>query len=206
MNIRIKISRKPVKYSKAIEYLEKRVKSLQSKNDDELLWVCNHPNTYTAGISSKNSEILDKNIKIIKTNRGGKITWHGPGQQIFYFVIDLAKRDKDIRKFVKIIEKIIIDTLKEYKIEAFADRKNVGIWVKKKNRLLKIAAIGIRIKKWVAYHGFSININNDLQTYKKIIPCGIKDRGVTNLIEIKKQNFRNFDNTIIKNFLKNLKS
>ena len=142
----------------------------------------------------------------LKTNRGGKITWHGPGQRIFYFVIDLSKRDKDIRKFVNIIENIILDSLKEYKINAFADRNNVGIWVKKKNKILKLAAIGIKVKKWVAYHGFSINIDNDLQNYRKIIPCGIRNRGVTNLLEIKKQNFKNLDNIIIKNFLRYLKS
>ena len=206
MKIKIKISRKPVEYLKAIKYLEKRVKSIQRQKGKELLWICNHPNTYTAGVSSKKNEILDKNINVIKTNRGGKITWHGPGQKIIYFVIDLSKRDKDIRRFVKIIENIILDTLKEYKINAFADRKNVGIWVKKKNKILKLAAIGIKIKKWVAYHGFSINIDNDLQNYKKIIPCGIRNRGVTNLLEVKKQNFKNFDNTIIKNFLRYLKS
>ena len=206
MNIKIKISRKPVEYSKAINYLEKRVKSIQKQKDHELLWICSHPDTYTAGVSSKNDEILDKNINIIKTNRGGKITWHGPGQKIFYFVINLAKRDRDIRKFVNIIEKTIIDTLKEYKISAFADRKNIGIWIKKKNKILKIAAIGIKVKRWIAYHGFSVNIDNDLQQYEKIIPCGVKNKGVTNLVEIKKQNFKNFDNIIIRNFLENLKS
>ena len=206
MNIKIKISRKPVEYSKAINYLEKRVKYIQKQKNDELLWICSHPDTYTAGVSSKNDEILDKNINIIKTNRGGKITWHGPGQKIFYFVINLAKRDRDIRKFVNIIEKTIIDTLKEYKISAFSDRKNIGIWIKKKNKILKIAAIGIKVKKWIAYHGFSVNIDNDLQQYEKIIPCGVKNKGVTNLMEIKKQNFKNFDNIIIRNFLENLKS
>ena len=206
MNIKIKISRKPVEYSKAINYLEKRVKSIQNQKNKELLWICSHPDTYTAGVSSKNDEILDKNINIIKTNRGGKITWHGPGQKIFYFAINLTKRDRDIRKFVNAIEKTIIDTLKEYKINAFADRKNIGIWIKKKNKILKIAAIGIKVKRWIAYHGFSVNIDNDLHQYKKIIPCGVKNKGVTNLMEIKKQNFKNFDNIIIRNFLENLKS
>ena len=206
MKIKIKISRKPVDYLKAIKYLEKRVKSIQNQKEDELLWICNHPSTYTAGVSSNKYEILDNSISVIKTNRGGKITWHGPGQKIFYFVIDLSQRDKDIRKFVNKIENIILDSLKEYKINAFADRKNVGIWVKKKNKIFKLAAIGIKVKKWVAYHGFSINIDNDLQKYKKIIPCGIRNRGVTNLIEIKKQNFENLDNIVIKNFLKYLKS
>ena len=202
MSIEIKISKKPIEYNKAINYLEKRVKSIQEKNGDELLWILSHPSTYTAGISSKNSEILDKKINVIKTNRGGKITWHGPGQKIFYFVINLSKRDKDIRKFINNIEKVIIKTLKEYKIESFADRKNVGIWVKKKNKILKIAAIGVKVKKWIAYHGFSVNINNDLQKYNKIIPCGIKKRGLTNLYKIKKQSYKTFEKKLIKNFFK----
>mgnify|MGYP001286811703 FL=1 len=202
MSIEIKISKKPIEYNKAINYLEKRVRSVQENNGDELLWVLSHPSTYTAGISSKNTEILDKKIKVIKTNRGGKITWHGPGQKIFYFVINLSKRDKDIRKFINNIEKIIMKTLKEYKIESFADRKNVGIWVKKKNKILKIAAIGVKIRKWIAYHGFSVNINNDLQKYNKIIPCGIKKRGLTSLSKIKKQSYKTFEKKLIKNFFK----
>ena len=202
MSIEIKISKKPIEYNKAINYLEKRVRSVQENNGDELLWVLSHPSTYTAGISSKNTEILDKKINVIKTNRGGKITWHGPGQKIFYFVINLSKRDKDIRKFINNIEKIIIMTLKEYKIDSFADRENVGIWVKKKNKILKIAAIGVKIRKWIAYHGFSVNINNDLQKYNKIIPCGIKKRGLTNLSKIKKQSYKTFEKRLIKNFFK----
>ena len=202
MSIEIKISKKPIEYNKAINYLEKRVKSIQENNEDELLWILSHPSTYTAGISSKNTEILDKKINVIKTNRGGKITWHGPGQKIFYFVINLSKRDKDIRKFINNIEKIIIKTLKEYKIESFADRKNVGIWVKKNNKILKIAAIGVKVKKWIAYHGFSVNINNDLQKYNKIIPCGIKKRGLTNLSKIKKQNYKAFEKKLVNNFFK----
>ena len=206
MSIEIKISKKPIEYNKAINYLEKRVKSVQENNGDELLWILSHPSTYTAGISSKNSEILDKKINVIKTNRGGKITWHGPGQKIFYFVINLSKRDKDIRKFINNIEKLIMMTLKEYKIESFADRKNVGIWVKKKNKILKIAAIGVKIRKWIAYHGFSVNINNDLQKYNKIIPCGIKKKGLTNLSKIKKQSYKTFEIKLIKNFFKCFKS
>ena len=206
MSIKIKISRKPVEYDKAISYLEKKVQSLNGQNENELLWILSHPNTYTAGISTSSDEIIDKSIKIINTNRGGKITWHGPGQKIFYFVINLSNRDKDVRKFVGLIEKIIIDTLKEYKIKSFSDKKNIGIWVKKNKKIKKIAAIGIRVRRWIAYHGCSININNDLKKYDKIIPCGIKNRGVTNLNEIKKQNYKNFNNVFIKNFLKHIKS
>ena len=206
MNIEIKKSTKPVNYKKAINLLEERVQNLTSNNEKELIWFLEHRSIFTAGTSYKEKEIVEKSIKIFKTNRGGKITWHGPGQKIFYFVINLSKRKKDIRKFINVIEKIVIDTLKEYKIKSFADRKNIGIWVKKNGKIEKVAAIGVKIKKWIAYHGCSININNDLSRYDKIIPCGIKNRGITNLYKIKKQNFKNFEKILVKNFLKNLKS
>ena len=143
---------------------------------------------------------------MIKTNRGGKITWHGPGQIIFYFIINLSKREKDIRKFVNLIENIIINTLKEYKIKSFADRKNIGIWVRNNKKVEKVAAIGIKVRKWIAYHGCAINISNDLRKYDKIIPCGVKDRSVTNLMNIKKQSYKNFEKAFTRNFLKSFKS
>ena len=205
MNIEIKISKKAVEYKKAIDFLEKRLIKLKNGKAGELIWLLEHPNIYTGGTSYKNNEILDKNIKIIKTNRGGKITWHGPGQIICYFVIDLNKRNKDIRKFITTLEKIIIGTLKEYKIKSFPDRKNIGIWVNHKNQIKKIGAIGIKVKNWIAYHGFSININNDLKFYKKIMPCGINDKEIINLKYIKDQKYYFFDKKIIKNFIKYLK-
>ena len=205
MNIEIKISKKPIEYTKAIAFLEERLVKLKNFEADELIWILEHPEIYTAGINYKNKEILDKNIKIINTNRGGKITWHGPGQIICYFVIDLNKRNRDIRKFILKLEKIIIETLKEYKIKSFSDRKNIGIWVNHKNKIKKIGAIGIKVKNWIAYHGFSININNELKFYKKIIPCGINNREIINLRSIKNQKYDSFKKVIIKNFIKYLK-
>ena len=206
MNIEIKITKKPVEYNKAITFLENRLIKLKNNKANELIWILEHPNTYTAGTSYSDNEILDKNIKIIKTSRGGKVTWHGPGQKICYFVIDLNRRKKDIRKFISILEKTIIETLKEYKIQSYSDKKNIGIWINHDNQVKKVAAIGVRVKKWIAYHGFSININNNLNEYKKIIPCGIKDKKVTNLKQIKNQEYKNFEKKIIKNFIKNLKT
>ena len=206
MNIEIKITKKPIEYNKAITFLENRLIKLKNNKANELIWILEHPNTYTAGISYRDNEILDKNIKIIKTSRGGKVTWHGPGQKICYFVIDLNRRKKDIRKFISILEKTIIETLKEYKIQSYSDKKNIGIWINHDNQVKKVAAIGVRVKKWIAYHGFSININNNLNEYKKIIPCGIKDKKVTNLKQIKNQEYKNFEKKIIKNFIKNLKT
>ena len=206
MTIEIKISIKPVEYSNAINILEKRVNDVHNKTSKELIWILEHPYVFTAGKNYKKNEILDKKTKILQTNRGGKITWHGPGQLICYFVIDLNKRKKDIRKFVQLIENVIIKSLEEYDISTFSDRKNIGIWVNHKKKIKKIAAIGIRVSKWIAYHGFSLNINNKLNSYKKIIPCGISDRGVTNLEKIKKQNYSNIKKKIINNFIKYLKT
>ena len=207
MKIEIKKSKKPVDYYRAIRFLEKRMLNIQKKRASELIWVLEHPSVYTAGLRSNNEEILDKSIKILKTNRGGKITYHGPGQLVFYFVIDLNKRGKNIKKIITAIEKTIIDTLKIYNIKCFADRKNIGIWFKDKSgKVSKIAAIGIKVKKWVAYHGFALNISNNLDAYKKIIPCGISNRGVTNLKTIKKQSYKKIKSTLIKNFLSNIKN
>ena len=204
MNIEIKKSIKPVNYFDAINILESRLKDLYENNEQELIWTLEHNEVFTAGTSYKENEIIDKSINILETNRGGKITYHGPGQLICYFVLDLRKK-KDIRKFITTIEKTIIQTLKIYKIETFPDKDNIGIWYKYNNEVKKIAAIGIRVSKWIAYHGFAININNDLENYKKIIPCGISDKGVTNLKNILDQDYSNLSDILIKNFISNLK-
>ena len=204
MNIEIKISKKPVDYRKAVIFMEKRLDKIIEGKARELIWILEHNDIYTAGSRSKKSEILDKKIKIVKTNRGGKITWHGKGQLICYFVINLNKRNKDIRKFITNIEKSIINTLKEFKIKSFSDRQDIGIWIKIEGNIKKIAAIGIRVKKWIAYHGFSINIDNDLKKYNKIIPCGIKNKAVTNLESIKKNKYANLKKVLLNNLIKNL--
>ena len=204
MNIEIKKSIKPINYFDAIKILESRVKDLHENKEHELIWILEHDEVFTAGTSYKENEIIDKSIKILETNRGGKITYHGPGQLICYFVLDLRKK-KDIRKLIKIIENTIIETLKFYKIKTFPDKNNIGIWYKERDDIKKIAAIGIRVSKWIAYHGFAININNDLENYKKIIPCGISDKGVTNLKSIIDQDYSDISDKLIKNFILNLK-
>ena len=206
MNIEIKKSQKPVKYEDALTFMEKRLYEINKNDSNDLIWILEHEEIYTAGTSFKEKEILDSSIKVIQTNRGGKITYHGPGQLICYFVINLKKRKKDIRKFISIIEKTIIDTIKFYKIDTFADKKNIGIWHKNNNEIKKVAAIGVRVSKWVAYHGFSININNDLNKYNAIIPCGIVDKGITSLKKIKNQNYDNLDNKLVEYFISNLKN
>jgi lipoyl(octanoyl) transferase len=206
MKIQIKKSTKPVKYIDAITELEARLKLVSKNEEKELIWILEHEPIYTAGTSYSKDDIIDKSINIHETNRGGKITYHGPGQLVFYFVIDLRKKKKDIRKFVSIIEDTIIETLKQFSIKSHADRKNIGIWFNNKGKLEKVAAIGVRVNKWIAYHGFSLNINNNLDPYNKIIPCGITDKGVTNLEKISKIKFDKIDEILVKNFISNLKN
>jgi lipoyl(octanoyl) transferase len=206
MNIEIKKSKKPIKYEDAIKFMEERLIELNENRSNELIWILEHNDVYTAGTSYNENEILDKSINIIKTNRGGKITYHGPGQLVCYLVIDLKKRNKDIRKFISLIEKTIIDTLKHYKISTFADKDNIGIWHDDNSNIKKVAAIGVRVSKWIAYHGFSININNNLKKYNSIIPCGIKDKGVTSLVNINNQNYDLIADKIVENFILNLKN
>ena len=206
MNIEIKKSKNPIKYDEAIRFMEKRLLNVHAGKSKELFWTLKHNDVYTAGTSYNDNEILDKKVKVIKTNRGGKITYHGPGQLICYFVIDLKKRNKDIRKFISLLEDTIISTLKIYKINAFADKKNIGIWCKNDHKIEKIAAIGVRVSKWIAYHGFSININNNLKKYDAIIPCGIKNKGVTSLTKIRKQNYDDLEDFIIEKFISHLKN
>ena len=181
-------------------FLNKRVEQVKKGKKRELLWILEHPTTYTAGVRFNQKEILDKKIKIVLSNRGGKITLHNPGQKIVYFVINLNKRKKDIRKFINVIEKSVIQFLEAYKIIAQKDKKNIGIWVHQK----KIAAIGIRVSRWVAYHGCSINISNNLNQYLKIIPCGLDNRKVTSIFKEKKIKPKNYENKLAEIFIKNI--
>ncbi len=201
MTLEVKISKRPIPYKNAFKFLEKRVQKLKKGGDNELLWILEHPLTFTSGIRSKENEILDKKIRVIKTNRGGKITLHSPGQKIVYFVINLNKRKKDIRKLVNIIENSIINFLKFYNIKGINDKKNVGIWVKKK----KIAAIGIKVSGWIAYHGCSINIKNNLDYYKKIIPCGLDNKKITSIQEQTNKKIKNIDKKLKNIFLNNFR-
>ena len=205
MDIEIKKSTKPIKYNDALTQLEARSKLVSKNEDKELIWILEHEPIFTAGTSYSKNDIIDKSINIYETNRGGKITYHGPGQLMFYFVIDLRNRKKDVRKLISVIENSIIETLREFNIECHADRENIGIWFNNKGKLEKVAAIGVRVSKWIAYHGFAININNNLEQYKKIIPCGIQDKGITNLRNIANNDYSSLDKLLIKKFITNLK-
>ena len=197
----VKISKKPVDYNKSMKILEQRVEDVYLSRKDELLWILEHNVTYTSGTSGNDIDVIDKNLNIIKTNRGGKITVHSPGQKIVYFVINLNKRGKDIRKLVRKVENCIIKILSNYNVKTYSDAKNIGIWLSIKGKEKKVAAIGIKVKKWIAYHGFSINIKNDLNLYNKIIPCGIKDKGVINIFKFNKKKCKNINKVITQEFL-----
>ena len=201
MNIEVKNTKKTVDYSESIRLLEKRANNVFLGNEKELLWVLEHNTVYTAGSSSNDRDILNKEIKIIKTNRGGKHTLHSPGQKVVYFVLNLNERGKNIRKLVTNIEDCIIQVLKEFNITSEGDKKNIGVWVNSKNTKMKIGAIGIKVKKWIAYHGFTINVSNDLKMYNNINPCGIKNLKLTSLKNMGVKKFENIDQIIINKFL-----
>ena len=200
MSIELKISKRPISYKKAMLFLTKRVKGIKENQKRELLWILEHPTTFTAGIRFNKNEIFDKKIKIIKTNRGGKITLHNRGQKIIYFVINLNKRKKDIRRLVSILENAIIQLLSVYDIKGKKDKDNIGIWVGGK----KIAAIGLRVSRWVAYHGCSINVNNNLDQYLKIRPCGLNNQSVTSIFFENQKKIKNINNNIKKIFIKKI--
>ena len=201
MNIEVKNSIKPIDYAKSMKILEKRVQDVLFEKKKELLWILEHKTVYTAGTSANEKDLIDKDLSIFKTNRGGKYTVHSPGQKVVYFVLNLNKRKKDIRMLINNIESCIINILLEYKIKSYPDQNNIGIWIKKGDNSMKIAAIGIRVKKWIAYHGFALNISNDLKKYKKIVPCGIRNKGITSLKNMGIKNYGNINEIIVKKFL-----
>ena len=185
--IDIKTSNQNIEYFDALNFMEKKVEKIFDNKENEMLWFLNHNHIYTCGTSSNKNEILFKtNTPIFQTNRGGKTTYHGPGQRIVYIMINLNKRKKDIRKFVNIIENSVISLLNEFDIEATTFPERVGIWVikyqgNKLSKEKKIGAIGLRIKKWITYHGLSFNINPDLKYYENITACGLKNYSSTSL-------------------------
>ncbi len=211
--IEIKISTDEINYEEAVMYMESRVDGIINNKSKELLWFLNHNHIFTQGTSALKEEILDSNvIGVIKSNRGGKTTYHGPGQRIVYFMLNLNNKNKDIRKFINIIENSLISFLAEYKIEAQSFRDRVGIWVTRSNNITfdkekKIGAIGLRIKKWITYHGLSFNINPDLKYYNYIHSCGLKEYKNTSMEELGiKLEESEFDNKFRKIFIEKLKN
>ena len=211
--IEIKISKNQINYEDAVKYMESRVDGISKNQYQELMWFLCHNHIFTQGTSASEDEVLNSNIiKIVKTNRGGKTTYHGPGQRIVYFMLNLNNKNKDIRKFISIIENSLITFLAYYNVEAQAFKDRVGIWVTKSNNITfdkekKIGAIGLRIKKWVTYHGLSFNINPDLKYYNYIHSCGLKEYKNTSMKELGINiDYKEFDHNFKKIFLENLKN
>jgi len=215
MTIEIKKQYDLVDYENSIEFMQQRVSEIFNKSKNELIWFLNHDHIYTQGTSATKNEIIKKNeIRIVKTNRGGKTTYHGPGQRIVYFMIDLNNKKKDIRKFITVIEKSLMDFLKNYHIDSTTYKERVGIWVtgkngKRFNKEEKIGAIGLRLKNWITYHGLSFNIKPKMENYKFIDACGLKNFKNTSLheldIKITEENFDKEFSLIFLNNLRNLK-
>ena len=211
--IEIKISNEEINYKEAVLFMESKVRDISENHSKELLWFLSNNHIFTQGTSASDDEILNSDvIEVLKTNRGGKTTYHGPGQRIVYFMLNLNNKKKDIRKFISLIENSVIDFLKNYNVEARAFKDRVGIWVIKNNKITfdkekKISAIGLRVKKWITYHGMSFNINPDLKYYNSIHSCGLKEYTNTSLNELGiKIDQKEFDEGFKKIFLKKLKT
>ena len=211
--IEIKISNEEINYKEAVLFMESKVRDISENNSKELLWFLSHNHIFTQGTSASDDEILNSDvIEVFKTNRGGKTTYHGPGQRIVYFMLNLNNKKKDIRKFISVIENSVIDFLDNYNVEARAFKDRVGIWVIKNNKMTfdkekKISAIGLRVKKWITYHGMSFNINPDLKYYNSIHSCGLKEYENTSLNELGiKIDQKEFDESFKKIFLNKLKT
>jgi len=197
-----KVSEEPIDYQYAITQMEERVKQIRENNAKELIWLLEHNPIYTAGSSAKDSDLINNNgLPVYKTGRGGQYTYHGNGQRVAYVMLDIKKRGGDIRVFVKQLENWIINTLAEFGVKGEIREGRVGVWVQNGNLEEKIAAIGIRVKNWVSYHGISININPDLCHYNGIIPCGIKEYGITSLAKLGVNvSMEEFDKKLVKAF------
>lgn len=180
--IELLISDQRVDYNNAVEFMEAKIQQIYNNLSDELIWLLQHPPLYTAGIGATDDDMIEKLFPIYKTGRGGKYTYHGPGQRIIYLMLNLKKRNKcDIKLYIRDLSNWIINVLKHFNILGEFKEDRIGIWVNNNGVEEKIAAFGIRLRKWVTYHGIALNVSPNLSHYKGIIPCGLKDYGVTSM-------------------------
>ena len=200
-----------VDFSHSISWMEKRAVQIYTQERSECVWLLQHPPIYTAGTSAKTKDLKDPDrFPVIKTSRGGQYTYHGPGQRVIYVMLDLNKRGKDIKKYVKNLEIWVIRSLEKLEITGETRSGRVGIWVSRPNkpslpdgsvREDKIAAIGVRLKKWITYHGISINVNPDLSHFNGIVPCGISNQGITSFEDLdNRNNINDLDNCLKETF------
>jgi lipoyl(octanoyl) transferase len=187
-DIEWRVSAEPVPYEEALAFMEQRAAAIREGSARECIWLLEHPPLFTAGTSADPAELLDaSDLPVFEAGRGGRYTYHGPGQRIGYVMLDLEKRGKDIRRFVHCLESWMIDTLADLGVDAHRAPGRIGIWVGEGPNEAKIGALGVRVKRWVTLHGFALNIAPDLSHYRGIVPCGISDFGVTSLAEFGKQ-------------------
>ena len=188
-----RISDGPVDYQGAVDWMENRVNAVHAGTADECVWLLEHPALYTAGASADPKDLIRQDLPVFETRRGGQYTYHGPGQRVVYAMLDLNKRGRDVRAFVRAMEAWVIQTLDQFQIRAERREGRVGVWVVRPEKPPgpdgqpaedKIAAIGIRLRRWVSFHGLSINVEPDLSHYAGIIPCGIAEHGVTSLVDL----------------------
>lgn len=180
-----RLSDQPVPYREALATQEARNGAIHAGEAQELIWLLEHPPVYTAGTSADPSELLDPRFDVVETGRGGRHTYHGPGQRVAYVLLDLSRRGKDIRRFVHGLESWVIDTLGDFGVEGWAVPDRVGIWTKDiDGREAKIGAIGVRVRRWVTMHGLSVNLDPDLSHFTGIVPCGIAEFGVTSMARL----------------------
>ena len=188
------ISDGKVGYDTALEKMDNHVKKMIDGEASEKIWLLEHPPLYTAGTSADKKDLIEPNLfPVFETRRGGQYTYHGPGQRVVYVMLDLNNRGKDIKKFVANLEAWIIHTLEEFNVVGQSRNGRVGIWVERPDKPKnidglfeeeKIAAIGVRLRKWISFHGLSINVDPDLSHFQGIVPCGIKEHGVTSLVDL----------------------
>lgn len=181
-------------YDDAVAFMEARVEAIHAGESPECIWLVEHPPLYTAGTSAKIEDLTDpERFPVYTSKRGGQYTYHGPGQRVVYVMLDLNKRGRDIRKFVQMLEEWVIATLDQFNVRGEIRDGRVGVWVQRQDKPLtstgalqedKIAAIGIRLRKWVSFHGISINVEPDLDHFTGIVPCGITEHGVTSLVDL----------------------
>lgn len=181
-------------YEEAVAFMERRAGEIAGGTAHELIWLVEHPALYTAGTSADAADLTDPDMfPVFKTGRGGQYTYHGPGQRVVYVMLDLSRRRRDVRAFVAALEKWTIETLAQFNIKGETRDDRVGVWVQRQQKAAtangqcaedKIAAIGIRLRKWVSFHGISINVEPDLSHYGGIVPCGIAEHGVTSLVDL----------------------
>ena len=199
-----KISKDLVGYDFAISEMENRVLEIKQNSAKELVWLLEHEPIYTGGTSAKKEDLKNDKVVTRYSGRGGQWTWHGPGQRVVYLMLNLRNRQQDVKAYVYALEELLILTLNEFSINGTRIDNKPGVWVKNdNNQYHKICALGIRISSWVTFHGFSINVNPDLDVFKNIVPCGITDGGITSLHGLgKNTSFGDLDNSLKKNFEK----